>query len=157
MEKHYIDKKFAIKSKFEFTDNRTEESVDNWYVYTSNDVYKKVFGSELNKSSGYPWKRKVIKIYSKNKKCALYRIWRGCPRFVYSKDTLYLDKNAKYLLSNNGEQEEDVILTPSSKFCYYWNHFEPSIRCSFKLGFVSVVVSVISLIIGVISLIVAFR
>ena len=71
-------------------------------------------------------------------------------RTVLSKDILYVDKEAKYILSSS-DSETSIILSPSNKFSYYWNHFAPEIRAPFKLGFVSFLISFISLILALIS------
>lgn len=154
-----IEKEYEICSEFKASDannsetmmNRKGKFVDNWYVYTTPDVYKKLFNKTIQGKEKLPWKRKVVKIYSKDTKCSVYRIWRGTFRTVLAKDILYVDKDAKYILSNK-DDKTSIILYPSNKFLYYWNHFAPEIRAPFKLGLISLLVSLVSLILGIISL-----
>ena len=155
-----IEKKYEICSEFKPSNannadtilNQNGKFVDNWYVYTTPDVYNKLFNKKIQGKEKLPWKRKVVRIYSKKTKCSVYRIWRGAFRTVLAKDILYLDKDAKYILTDT-EAKTDIILYPSNKFLYYWNHFAPEIRAPFKLGLISFLVSLVSLLLGIISLI----
>lgn len=155
-----VKKEYEICSEFKASEaNNAKEMlekngkfVDNWYVYTTPDVYKKLFNKKIQGKEKLPWKRKVVRIYSEKTKCSVYRIWRGTFRTVLSKDILYVDRDAKYILTNT-EDKANIILCPSNKFLYYWNHFAPEIRAPFKLGLISFLVSLISLILGIISLI----
>lgn len=155
-----IEKIYEICSEFKPSNannaetilNQNGKFVDNWYVYTTPDVYNKLFNKKIQGKEKLPWKRKVVKIYSKKTKCSVYRIWRGAFRTVLAKDILYVDKDAKYILTAT-EAKIDIILYPSNKFLYYWNHFAPEIRAPFKLGLISFFVSLVSLLLGIISLI----
>ncbi len=153
-----IEKEYILKYEFEPSDAANAQTilekngvkVDDWYVYTTNDVYQKLFKTNLQNKNKLPWKRKVVKVTSKENGFTVYRIWRGVYRFIRTKDILYVDKEAKYLLS---EKDEPVIiiLKPSNKFCYYWNHFAPEIRVPFKISLISLLIGIISLIISIVS------
>ena len=155
-----IEKKYEICSEFKPSNannadtilNQNGKFVDNWYVYTTPDIYGKLFNKKIQGPEKLPWKRKVVKIYSKKTNCSVYRIWRGTFRTVLAKDILYVDRDAKYILSDT-DNKTDIILSPSNKFLYYWNHFAPEIRAPFKLGLISFLVSFVSLFLGIISLI----
>lgn len=130
-----------------------EKIADLWSVYTSNDIHEKVFGEKAGSILKYPWKKKIIKITSKETKLSVYRIWRGVPAYVISKDMLYIDNNAKYSLINNRDNNDvDVVLSKGCRFWYYWNHFDNATRVSFKLGLISVILGIISLILGALSI-----
>lgn len=154
-----IEKEYELCSEFKPSNAKNAKTmlekngkfVDNWYVYTTLEVYKKLFNKEIQGKEKLPWKRRVVKIYSKKTKCSVYRIWRGTFRTVLAKDILYVDRDAKYILTDN-EVKTDIILYPSNKCLYYWNHFAPEIRVSFKLGFISFFISLVSLLLGIISL-----
>lgn len=149
--KNVIKKDFKIQSKF-----NNGVIVDDWYVYTSNDMYSKIFGQKLKASKYYPWKRKVVEIYSSNTSCKVYRIWRGVPMYHKSAGMIFVSPTASRILAAD-EEVVELKLAPSKKWKFYWNHFEASVRCSFKLGFISVLAGVISLIVSVGSLIIAFQ
>ncbi len=155
-----LEKEYEICSEFKPSNARNEKAmlerngkiVDNWYVYTTPDVYEKLFNKKLQGKEKLPWKRRVVKIYSNETNCSVYRIWRGTFRTVLSKDILYVDRDAKYILSKNNDKVS-IKLFPSNKLLYYWNHFAPEIRAPFKLGMISLFIGFISLILGIISLI----
>lgn len=154
-----IEKEYEICSEFKPSDANNAKTilekngkyVDNWYLYTTPDVYNKLFNKKIQGKEKLPWKRKVVKIYSKKTKCSVYRIWRGTFRTVLAKDILYVDRDAKYILTDT-EAKTDIILYPSNKILYYWNHFAPEIRAPFKLGFISLFIGLVSLFLGIISL-----
>lgn len=130
--------------------------IDNWYVWTSNDVYKKIFKNPLKKHGRMPWKRRVIRIFSEKTKSSVYRIWRGVPAYMLSKDQLFLDREAKNILkcSGDGKEADDkvlLVLSPSTKHSFYWQHFSPEIRTAYKLGLISLLLGAISLFISIIS------
>jgi hypothetical protein len=114
-------------------------------------MYEKIFGIKYKNTIKYPWKRRVVKIYSEGSNYKIYRILRGCSSFMYSKDILYIDKDAKFLLLNESRSNVNLIIKTSWKFPYYWNHFDHNVRCSYKLGLLSVIIGLISLVIGIIS------
>ena len=143
-----INKNYTIVSKFEYKNGKENETItDLWSVYTSNDVYKKIFNKRLKNEKKYPWTRKILKIYSKDTKISIYRIWRGVPPFLQnSKDILFIDKNAKYALTLPNHNQADIVLSKGNKFLFYWYHYDNATRVSFKLGFVSVMLGIISIV-----------
>ena len=143
-----INKNYTIVSKFEYKNGKENETItDLWSVYTSNDVYKKIFNKRLKNEKKYPWTRKILKIYSKDTKISIYRIWRGVPPFLQnSKDILFIDKNAKYSLTLPNHNQADIVLSKGNKFLFYWYHYDNATRVSFKLGFVSVMLGIISIV-----------
>lgn len=145
-----LTKEMTIESEMPpHKDANPEKITDFWNVYTSNDIHEKVFGEKAGSITKYPWKKRIIKITSKATKLSVYRIWRGVPAYVTSKDILYIDNNAKYsLINDRNNNEVEVVLSKGCRFGYYWNHFDNATRVSFKLGFVSVILGIISLILG---------
>ena len=77
-----IEKEYEICSEFKPSDANNAKTilekngkyVDNWYLYTTPDVYNKLFNKKIQGKEKLPWKRKVVKIYSKKTKCSVYRI-----------------------------------------------------------------------------------
>nr|WP_321297775.1 hypothetical protein [uncultured Sphaerochaeta sp.] len=148
-----IKKEFQIETSFITSEGEKEKPVDeHWYVYTSNHIYEKIYNKKISKEAKYPWKRKVIKITSISTGCSIYRIWHGI--FLYrSKDLLYIDKTGKYLLIPNKETTTvELVLGKGSKLMFYWNHTDAIVRCSYKLGFVSVILGTLSIIITLVAL-----
>ena len=149
-----LQKVMEIESKMPpYSGALPQKITDLWNVYTSNDIHEKVFKETAGSISNYPWKKRIVKITSKDTKLSVYRIWRGVPAYVSSKDILYIDDIAKYsLIKDRKNNKIEVILSKGSRFWYYWNHFDNATRVSFKLGLLSVILGIISLILGGLSI-----
>ena len=146
-------KSMIIETIITFDSEREDISVDNWNVYTSSHIFKEIFGKTENNFKTYARKRKVIKITSLDTKHSIYRFWNGAPLGAKTKDTLFLDKNAKYdLLADKNKNTANIILSKGSKLKFYLNHYDHMVRVSFKLGIWSVIVGIVSFIIGIISI-----
>lgn len=145
--KRNIKREFRLLSTMEFGNNRPPENInDTWYCYMSSDMYEKIFHKKLKASKRIPWKRRVVRINSPETKVAMYRIWRGARAFAKSKDIVYLDRDACFMLSEKPDDSKvELVLSPSYKVFFYWYHHDPVIRVSFKLGFVSVLIGVVAL------------
>lgn len=154
-----LEKTVHIETVIEFEDERDNIVVDTWNVYTTNDVFAKVFGKKAKEFSTYLKKKKVIKITSENTKKPIYRFWNGAPLGAKAKDTLFLDKNAKYdLLSNTSKNSDiDVVISKGTKFSFFWNHYDHATRISFKLALLSLILGIISFIFGIFSIILTLR
>lgn len=66
---------------------------------------------------------------------------------------MYLDREAKITLLGRLEDYDShkFSLKRSNAFMYYWKHYNMTVRCSFKLGLVGVVLGSISILFGVAS------
>ena len=80
-------------------------------------MYEKIFHKELKALKGFPWKRRVVKIYSPETKVAMYRIWRGAGAFAKSKDIVYLDRDACFMLSEKPDDSKVELVLSPSYFC----------------------------------------
>lgn len=146
-------KSMTIETIIKFNTERENISVDNWNVYTSNHIFKEIFGKTENNFKTYARKRKVIKITSLDTKHSIYRFWNGAPLGSITKNTLFLDKNAKYdLLADKNKNTVNIIFSKGSKVKFYLNHYDHMVRVSFKLGLWSVIIGIVSFIIGIISI-----
>ena len=89
----------------------------------------------------------IVKITSKETGLSIYRIWKGTPLYVESKDTLFVDDSAKYALIKTKEANKvNLVLSKGSRLKFYWNHFDNATRISFKLGLTSVFLGALSII-----------
>lgn len=148
-----IEKEMEIETSIVFDNNRENIVVDNWNVYTSNDIYKKIFGHNKNDEKSFLKKNRIVKIKSIDTNKTIYRLWKGSPFPAKSKNILYVDKNAKYeLIFNKNSNKSKIQLSKGSVFAFYWNHFDNSTRVSYKLGFWSVILGIISLALGFLSI-----
>ncbi len=145
--KRKIKREFHLLSTMEFSNNRPSENInDTWYCYMSSAMYERIFQKKLKTSKRIPWKRRVVKIYSPESKLAIYRIWKGARVFAKSKDIVYVDRDACFMLSDTPDDSKvALVLSPSFKVFFYWYHQDPVIRVSFKLGFVSVLIGAVAL------------
>ena len=143
----------TIESIITFDSEREDISVDTWNVYTSNHIFKEIFGKNENNFKTYAKKRKVIKITSLDTRQSVYRFWNGAPLGAKTKDTLFLDKNAKYdLLADKNKNIANIILSKGTKLKFYLKHYDHMVRVSFKLGLWSVIIGIVSFVIGIISI-----
>ena len=133
---------------------------DNWYIVLPNHYYKKIFGHTIKKTGNLPWKRSVIKIYSPSTKKSIHRIYKGSFRVAATKGydrlpVIRMSSEAAHVLvpGNVDKVQASLLLSKGSKFKFYWNHFDASIRCGYKLGFVALLVSVIGLVTSLMSLV----
>lgn len=152
--KRNIKREFHLSSTMEYCNNRVAENIeDAWYCYMSSDMYEKIFHMKLKAIKRIPWKRRVVKIYSTETKVAIYRIWKGSRKFAKSKDIVYVDRDACFMLTESPDDSKvELVLSPSFKVFFYWCHHDPVIRVSFKLGFVSVLIGAVALVIALICL-----
>jgi len=149
-----LTKKMKVESEMSpHKDANPEKIEDLRYVYTSNDIHQKVFGTRAKDIKNLPWNRRIIKITSKETKLSIYRIWKGVPAYVESKDILYIDDTAKYsLIKNKQNNEVEITLSKGSWFQFYRYHFDNATRISFKLGFLSIVLGIVSFLLGILSI-----
>lgn len=148
-----ICKEMSIKSTIEFDNSRESIIPDTWNVYTSNNIFEEIFKKKEKDFTDYKTKKKVIKITSKDSKITIYRFWNGAPVGAKTKDTIYVDKYAKYdLLLNKDQEKANLILSRGSKIAFYLNHYDHMVRVSFKLGLWSVIIGVVSFVFSIISL-----
>ena len=82
---------------------------------------------------------------------SIYRIFRGVPSGVLSKDIIYIDSDGKSILNNNADKNDKIELeiTPVSWFSFYWHTSNIMARISFKTGFYSIILGLISIVLSV--------
>ncbi len=124
-----------------------EKITDTWNAFMSSNLHGKIFDEKAKDLVNYPWKKKIVKITSKETGLSIYRIWKGTPLYVESKDTLFVDDSAKYALIKTKEANKvNLVLSKGSRLKFYWNHFDNATRISFKLGLTSVFLGALSII-----------
>ncbi|MGB4406474.1 MAG: hypothetical protein WBI82_06410 [Sphaerochaeta sp.] len=77
-------------------------------------------------------------------------------KYFVSAGKIFVSPMARRILAAN-EDKTELKLAPSSKWKFYWYHFAASVRCSLKLGFVSVLAGIVSLLVSAGSLLIAFQ
>lgn len=152
MKKKKLTRRYSVNSKFEYSNGYKEDITSNWYVYTPNNIHKIIFDKKIKEIPKYPWKRKIIKIYSEETGYSIYRIWKGTRPGTKIANTICLDQPSCFLLVNQLGDKTNITISRGSKFKFYWNHFDHIVRCSFKLGFTSVILGLIALILTIISI-----
>jgi hypothetical protein len=134
---------------------------DNWYVVLPNDFHKRIFRNSVKDTGNLPWKKQIVKIYSPETKKGIHRIYKGAFRVTSKTEDGFpiirmSPAAARVLISGKiNSNPMDLQLSKGSRFLFYWNHFDASVRCSYKLGFVALIVSLVGLIISVISIFLA--
>lgn len=149
-----LEKEMNVESMMPLGRGKEPEKIkDTWNAFMSSDLHEKIFGKKAKYLTNYPWKKKIVKITSGETGLSVYRIWRGAPLYVESKDTLFVDDSAKYALIKTKEANRvNLVLSKGNRLKFYWNHFDNATRISFKLGLTSVGLGVVSLILGFIAI-----
>ena len=141
-----MKKEYSIKLKFCRNDNEPDNTLFGTdSVYMSPRAYEKIFGKKLD---GTNREDRFIKISHNNN--SIYRILRGVPNNVLSKDIIYIDSDGKNILNNyNGSDDNndkiELEIIPVSWFSFYWHTSNIMTRISFKTGVYSIILGLISL------------
>ena len=141
-----MKKEYSIKLKFCRNDNEPDNTLFGTdSAYMSPGTYKEIFGKTL---AGTNREDRFIKISHNNN--SIYRIFRGVPNNVLSKDIIYIDSDGKNILNNyNGSDDNndkiELEIIPVSWFSFYWHTSNIMARISFKIGFYSIILGLISL------------
>ncbi len=140
-----MKKEYSIKLKFCRNGNEPDNTLFGTdSAYMSPHAYKEIFKKELD---GTNREDRFIKISHNNN--SIYRIFRGVPNGVLSKDIIYIDSDGKSILNNNADKNEndkiELEITHVSWFSFYWNTSNIMARISFKTGFYSIILGLISI------------
>ena len=141
-----MKKEYSIKLKFCRNDNEPDNTLFGTdSAYMSPSAYKEIFGKTL---AGTNRENRFIKISHNNN--SIYRIFRGVPNNVLSKDIIYIDSDGKNILNNyNGSDDNndkiELEIIPVSWFSFYWHTSNIMARISFKTGVYSIILGLISL------------
>ena len=141
-----MKKEYSIKLKFCRNDNEPDNTLFGTdSAYMSPRAYEKIFGKKLD---GTNREDRFIKISHNNN--SIYRIFRGVPNNVLSKDIIYIDSDGKSILNNNSDSDDkndkiELEITHVSWFLFYWHTSNIMARISFKTGFYSIILGLISL------------
>ena len=141
-----MKKEYSIKLKFCRNDNEPDNTLFGTdSAYMSPRAYEKIFGKKLD---GTNREDRFIKISHNNN--SIYRILRGVPHNILSKDVIYMDSDGKNILNNyNGSDDNndkiELEIIPVSWFSFYWHTSNIMARISFKIGFYSIILGLISI------------
>ena len=147
-----MKKEYAIKLRFCRNNNEPDNTLFGTdSAYMSPHAYKEIFKKELD---GTNREDRFIKISHNNN--SIYRIFRGVPNGVLSKDIIYMDSDGKSILNNNDSDDKndkiELEITPVSWFLFYWHTSNIMARISFKTGFSSIILGLISIILSVLQM-----
>ena len=141
-----MKKEYSIKLKFCRNDNEPDNTLFGTdSAYMSPGAYKEIFGKTL---AGTNREDRFIKISHNNN--SIYRILRGVPHNILSKDVIYMDSDGKNILNNyngsdNNNDKIELEIIPVSWFSFYWHTSNIMARISFKTGVYSIILGLISL------------
>ena len=145
-----MKKEYSIKLKFCRNGNEPDNTLFGTdSAYMSPGAYEEIFGKKLD---GTNREDRFIKISHNNN--SIYRIFRGVPSGVLSKDIIYIDSDGKNILNNyNGSDDKndkiELEITRVSWFLFYWHTSNIMARISFKTGFYSIILGLISIVLSV--------
>lgn len=139
------DSNFIVLNEYDDLDSFHDKVV----LYSS--WYHKIFKIYFSECGNTPWKRGIVKIKSGSdpkKMRTIYRMFQGSNLKGVEKNIIGLTGTSMNILDNPKEVLENN-LSKGSKFCFYWQHPQHYVRVSFKLGVVSVLLTIVSLVIGI--------
>lgn len=145
-----MKKEYSIKLKFCRNDNEPDNTLFGTdSAYMSPRAYEKIFGKKLD---GTNREDRFIKISHNNN--SIYRILRGVPHNILSKDVIYMDSDGKNILNNyngsdNNNDKIELEIIPVSWFSFYWHTSNIMARISFKTGVYSIILGLISIVLSV--------
>ena len=141
-----MKKEYSIKLKFCRNGNEPDNTLFGTdSAYMSPSAYKEIFGKTL---AGTNRENRFIKISHNNN--SIYRILRGVPHNILSKDIIYIDSDGKNILNNYSDSDDkndkiELEITPASWFSFYWHTSNIMARISFKIGFYSIILGLVSI------------
>ncbi|EMB26327.1 hypothetical protein [Treponema denticola] len=141
-----MKKEYSIKLKFCRNDNEPDNTLFGTdSAYMSPSAYKEIFGKTL---AGTNRENRFIKISHNNN--SIYRILRGVPHNILSKDIIYMDSDGKNILNNYSDSDDkndkiELEIIPVSWFSFYWHTSNIMARISFKTGVYSIILGLISI------------
>ena len=145
-----MKKEYSIKLKFCRNDNEPDNTLfGNDSAYMSPSAYKEIFGKTL---AGTNRENRFIKISHNNN--SIYRILRGVPHNILSKDIIYIDSDGENILNNYSDSDDkndkiELEIIPVSWFSFYWHTSNIMARISFKTGVYSIILGLISIVLSV--------
>ena len=154
-----IQKEFIIHSRYLNREKEECDPIPDDCILLSSDTYQKIFGKKLKETGFYPWKRKIVKISFFDDQSmshrSIYRLWKGLNPNYISKDIAYINVQGQIILfgAKSDGNKKYLELSKGSKYMFFWRNENSVIRCSFKLGCLSVFLGILSLFLGVLSLI----
>lgn len=120
-------------------------------VIMTNDCYNKIYNTTKKTASDSLKRLSVVKISANEK--VIYRSYRGISASDFLSDYAALSPNSIRMLNDkDGNEPQDVQVSPGSIFPFYWYHPDKSVRLSAKLGLISLLLGVISIVVSCISL-----
>lgn len=124
-------------------------------VVLQNGLYAKLFGNTLaEQSHGRPWKRGVVRIrvVDNNGARTIRRVFHGSGSLSVTQDHVGLDVGACAQLGIAWGSTVAIELRGGDgplqrvvdRFLHYWNHPTDAVRAAFKLGAVSLAISLMN-------------
>jgi hypothetical protein len=79
---------------------------------------------------------------------SIWRTLRGVPTGALSQGILYVNSDGRSILEGSSSETTKLTIKKSCWLPYYWNTDNTAARVSFKMGFVSLVISIVAFICG---------
>ncbi len=117
-------------------------------IYLNSSDYKSVFGNKKAKQNKRKKLLSIVKVTANGK--TIHRSFRGATAPGFTNQFAALSPSSILLLNNdNGESPKQVTLFRGKRIPYYYNHPDKSIRLSFKLGCLSLLLGIISIVLAI--------
>ncbi len=147
--KNYYSNKIFHLNRITFS-----SEVDGDVILTSSS-YQKIFGRKKKSSSNSRKRLSIVKISANGK--SIHRAYRAESAGGFTENEVALSPNSIRLLSDKEGMEPTIAkISKGCRIPFYWFHPDKSIRISFKLGLLSVVLGSLPLLKNLLSFIIHF-
>ncbi|MBR6080547.1 MAG: hypothetical protein IKP60_10370 [Treponema sp.] len=139
---------FILKCRFNYNEDAKQKDdfhIDCESAYLHSSYYKKIFDGTLKDTNR---RKRFVKITNVESGKSIWRTLRGVPTGALSQGILYVNSDGRSILEDSSSETTKLTIKKSCWLPYYWNTDNTAARVSFKMGFVSLVISIVAFICG---------
>ncbi len=139
---------FILRCRFNYSEDAKQKDdfhIDCESAYLHSSYYKKIFDGTLKDTNR---RKRFVKITNVESGKSIWRTLRGVPTGALSQGILYVNSDGRSILEGSSSETTKLTIKKSCWLFYYWNTDNTAARVSFKMGFVSLVISIVAFICG---------
>jgi hypothetical protein len=139
---------FILRCRFNYNEDAKQKDdfhIDCESAYLHSSYYKKIFDGTLKDTNR---RKRFVKITNVESGKSIWRTLRGVPTGALSQGILYVNSDGRSILEDSSSETTKLTIKKSCWLPYYWNTDNTAARVSFKMGFVSLVISIVAFICG---------
>lgn len=143
-----VEEDFILRCRFNYNEDAKQKDdfhIDCESAYLHSSYYKKIFDGTLKNTNR---RKRFVKITNVESGKSIWRTLRGVPTGALSQGILYVNSDGRFILEGSSSETTKLTIKKSCWLPYYWNTDNTAARVSFKMGFVSLVISIVAFICG---------